>query len=33
MKHTIKNMAMISLFTALTSVGAFLKVPVPIVPF
>ncbi|NLM74826.1 MAG: biotin transporter BioY [Clostridiaceae bacterium] len=33
MKNTIKSMALISLFAALTTVGAYLKVPVPVVPF
>jgi len=33
MKNSAKNMALISLFAALTTVGAYLKVPVPVVPF
>ena len=32
-KSKIQKMAMCSLFTALTAVGAFIKIPVPVVPF
>ncbi len=32
-KSRIQKMAMCSLFTALTAVGAFIKIPVPVVPF
>lgn len=32
-KSKIQKMAVCSLFTALTAVGAFIKIPVPIVPF
>lgn len=30
---TVREMALCALFTALTAVGAFIKVPVPVVPF
>lgn len=30
---TIKDICLISLFTALTAIGAFIRIPVPIVPF
>ncbi|NBJ93110.1 biotin transporter BioY [Parablautia muri] len=34
MKQTkVKSMALCALFTALTAVGAFIKIPVPVVPF
>ena len=33
MKLTVKEMTLISLFAALTAIGAFIKVPTPIVPF
>lgn len=29
----VKNMALCALFTALTAVGAFMKIPIPVVPF
>ncbi len=32
-KSKIQKMAMCSLFTALTAVGAFIRIPVPVVPF
>ena len=32
-KITTKDMIMCALFTALIAVGAFIKVPVPVVPF
>lgn len=32
-KSKIQKMAVCSLFTALTAVGAFIKIPVPVVPF
>ncbi len=32
-KSRIQKMAMCSLFTALTAVGAFIKIPIPVVPF
>lgn len=32
-KSRIQKMAVCSLFTALTAVGAFIKIPVPVVPF
>ncbi|MCD7724190.1 MAG: biotin transporter BioY [Clostridiales bacterium] len=32
-KITIREMALCAIFTALTAVGAFLKIPVPYVPF
>ncbi len=32
-KITIKDMALCALFTALTAVGAFIRIPVPVVPF
>lgn len=32
-KSKVQKMAMCSLFTALTAVGAFIKIPVPVVPF
>lgn len=33
MKLTVKEMTLISLFAALTAIGAFIKIPTPIVPF
>lgn len=33
MKLTVREMTLISLFTALTAIGAFIKIPTPIVPF
>lgn len=33
MKLTIKEMILISLFTSLTAIGAFIKIPTPLVPF
>lgn len=30
---TVKNMSMCALFTALITVGAFIKIPIPVVPF
>lgn len=33
MKLTAKDIAQISLFAALTAIGAFIKIPVPIIPF
>lgn len=33
MKNKIRNMVMVSFFTALTAVGAFIKIPIPYVPF
>ncbi|MDE7046697.1 MAG: biotin transporter BioY [Lachnospiraceae bacterium] len=32
-KSKVKNMALCALFTALTAVGAFIRIPVPVVPF
>lgn len=32
-KSKIQKIAMCSLFTALTAVGAFIKIPVPVIPF
>ena len=32
-KSRIQKVAMCSLFTALTAVGAFIKIPIPVVPF
>lgn len=32
MKNKIKNIIMVSLFAALTAVGAFIKIPIPYVP-
>ena len=32
-KSKIQKIAMCSLFTALTAVGAFIRIPVPVVPF
>ena len=32
-KIRAKEMALCGLFTALTAVGAFIKIPVPVVPF
>ena len=32
-KSRIQKIAICSLFTALTAVGAFIKIPVPVVPF
>lgn len=33
MRNRIRNIVMISLFAALTAVGAFIKIPIPYVPF
>ncbi len=33
MKMTIKEMCLVSLFTALAAAGAFIKVPIPVIPF
>lgn len=33
MKLTIREMTLISLFAALTAIGAFVKIPTPVVPF
>ena len=33
MKLTIREMILISIFAALTAVGAFIKIPMPLVPF
>lgn len=32
-EFTVRDMAMCALFTTLTAVGAFIKIPVPVVPF
>lgn len=32
-KITIREIALVSLFTALISIGAYIKIPVPVVPF
>lgn len=33
MKFTVKEMILISIFAALTAIGAFIKIPMPYVPF
>lgn len=33
MRLTVREMSLVSLFAALTAVGAFIKVPIPFVPF
>ncbi|MCX7773421.1 MAG: biotin transporter BioY [Clostridia bacterium] len=33
MKLSVKDIAQVALFAALTAVGAFMKIPVPVVPF